>query len=1007
MAMHSKWESDAYTNAVAVIGMAGRFSQAEDLDQLWRNLLDGVEVVRSLDTEALRVAGCPARLRNHPCFVPMSAQMGGVDFFDAGFFGYTPAEARSMDPQLRLMLEASWHAFEDAGVVPGPDCGLAGVFAGAQFSLYWPCNVRPDYFANQCLAYLQPALFNGQDFLSTWISYKLGLCGPSVNVQTACSTGLVAVATACQNLLDHSCDLALAVAASVSSPRGWGYLAEPESILSPTGHCRPFDARASGTISGEGAGAVLLKRLGDAIADGDAIHAVIRGCAVNNDGAARPGYSSPSVQGQRAVIRMAQSAAGVRSGEVQLVEAHGTGTILGDPIEFAALDAVFRNDARTAPCILGSAKANYGHLGAAAGMLALLKVILCLEHETFVPQINYDEPNPGMSLEGSAFRILRERAEWESGGPRIAALSSFGFGGTNCHAVLEQWPREPDGFESGKDSGIHSLYLSAASRDGLAALCARWAEHLESRPEHPLRGLSVQSLRTRKALPWRAGAWGRNSEELVQSLRRAAASPPMRPAETGTRSLVAVFSGQGAQAPGMVRALCNSDETFRASLERSARLVERHAGTDLVGRALSPETTPEELSRTDLAQPVLLSIGCALHDMLRQRGARPDAFMGHSLGEYTAACAAGVFSLEDAVRLVCARGRLMAALPGGSMMAVAAPPEALLPWLEAVQSVPGQPAPVIAAHNSPEQTVVSGTPEAVAALAGQLSGQGLRCTRLAVSHAFHSPLMEPMIEAFLDELRRTTFHEPALPVISNMTGKAETTLLCTPEYWRSHTLRPVLFRQGLLYAVENGAAAFIEIGPRPVLAAPAAQTLTAQAGAWSWTPLLDAARVQGGDEGQAAAQGLIELHVQGVALNPADASARRLRLPLYPFTRDSHWLDMPVPAEATLESIPAANPEAPAWPGADDDSGEPQLLDKLAAIWGSVLGLEELGEDDNFFALGGTSIAAIRILTAIRTTTGATVSLSEFSTANTLNALERLVDARLREQSAPAGAAAS
>ncbi|MFV0421639.1 beta-ketoacyl synthase N-terminal-like domain-containing protein [Oleidesulfovibrio sp.] len=1000
MSADNKWEKEKYMNAVAVVGMAGRFSQADALDQLWTNLKNGVEVVRPLSPKILDQAGCPSHIREHPNFVPMTAQMEDVGYFDATFFGYTPAEARTMDPQLRLMLETSWHAFENAGYAPRPECGLAAVYAGAQFSLYWPCNVQPDFSDNQCLNYLQPALLNGQDFLSTWISYKLGLNGPSLNVQTACSTGLVVVATACQNLLDHSCDMALAVAGSVSSPRNWGYIAEPQSILSPTGHCRPFDAKACGTISGEGVGAILLKRLGDAIADGDSIQAVIRGCGVNNDGAARPGYSSPSIKGQKAVIRTAYSVAGICSSEIQYVEAHGTGTSLGDPIEFIALQSVFGEKNRSTPCVLGSVKANYGHLGAAAGMLSLIKVILTLKNAIFTPQINYNTPNPDLFLDKSAFRIFTQTTPWHSESPRIAAVSSFGFGGTNCHAVVEEWPAEITTQRKHHTSGNHCIYLSAASRDSLDSLCRKWSDYLQANAGAVLRDISTQSLNSRKHLSWRTGAWGNTAKQLAESLKKATSALPLKPVSKTAKNLVAVFSGQGSQYPGMVNELHDKDADFRTTLDRCGQLIEKYAGENLVRQALCPDVTKEKLKHTHVIQPVLFSIGYALCETLKAKGIKPNAVMGHSLGEYTAACVAGVFSLEDAVRLTCARGQLMAALPGGDMLAVAAGRDALLPYLQGVPSAPNEPFLTIAACNAPEQTVVSGSCDMIKKLRTVLTNKAIRCTRLDVSHAFHSPLMQPMITAFSSELEKTRFHLPKIPLISNVTGKPEAKLLTSSQYWLDHTLNPVLFSQGLVHAAKEGENVFIEIGPRPVLESPALQTLATLDTPFTWLPLLDDPTRQVHTDSQAIALCLIELYKRGITPVPTTPSGPRLSLPLYPFAKEHHWLDM---AKAGYSDNKACTP-APQTAVELENKEDMSLLETLAAIWTSILGIDGLSEDDDFFALGGTSIAAIRILTTIKNIMGITISLSEFSNMRTLRALEMHVEFQLRQQDKDASA---
>lgn len=440
MSATAPWEQEEYVNAVALVGMAGRFRGANAVEALWDVVRDGRETVHRMTQAELIAMECPSQIKEHPCHVPVTAQLERAEEFDADFFGFTPAEALALDPQLRLMLETSWHAFEDAGHVPGEErAGITGVFAGAAQSFYWLFHTRPSVRDHLGAAFGQNLVLSGQGFNSTWISHKLNLTGPSVNINTACSTGLVAAATGCQNLLDYSCDVALVVTASVFSPRHWGYWAEPGGILSPDGYCRPFDATASGTIMGEGVCALLLRRLDDAINDGDHIHAVIRGYGVNNDGARKAGYTAPSVKGQESVIRMAHRSASVSSADISYIEAHGTGTKLGDPVEFAGLCAAF-DEPRAHPCRIGSVKGNIGHLNIAAGTASLMKAVLMLEHDYMPPLAYYSKCNPEMSIDGSPFQLCVEGMDWPRDMPRLVGVSSFGFGGTNCHMVVERTP---------------------------------------------------------------------------------------------------------------------------------------------------------------------------------------------------------------------------------------------------------------------------------------------------------------------------------------------------------------------------------------------------------------------------------------------------------------------------------------------------------------------------------------------------------------------------------------
>ena len=534
--MKQPWLEEEYCNAVAVVGMAGRFCKAPDLETFWHNLCAGFEAARRLTSEELEASGCNRAYASHPAFVPVCAQMEDVDKFDAPFFGLSTGEALDMDPQLRLMLETSWHALEQAGYAPDRlenGSVRVGVFAGAAPSSYWLCNVGPNAFNNTGTAFHKAAIVNGQDFLSSWISYKFGFTGPSLNIQTACSTGLVLVASACQHLLDFSCDVALAATASVINPRGWGYVAESGGILSPDGHCRPFDAAASGTLPGEGAGAVVLKRLEDALMAGDRIEAIIRGYGVSNDGSRRAGFGAPSAEGQAIALRLAQTMAGVESRDIGYVEAHGTGTYLGDPIEIAGLSKVFGQ--RESACPIGSLKGNLGHLGNAAGMASLLKVILMLRHGHIPPTINFRSLNPALQMDTTRFRIACENEPWTGTAPRLAGVSAFGFGGTNCHLVVEEspvWARDAAVYRESSGQGPQCmdivaeeerepdtvLMFSAPNAEGLERCLALWGEYLLSNPGLSLGEVAWNLRHGRSLFPCRCALAGNDRISMARTL---------------------------------------------------------------------------------------------------------------------------------------------------------------------------------------------------------------------------------------------------------------------------------------------------------------------------------------------------------------------------------------------------------------------------------------------------------------------------------------------------------
>ncbi|HEY6320578.1 MAG TPA: type I polyketide synthase, partial [Thermoanaerobaculia bacterium] len=728
----------AADEAVAVIGMAARLPGAPDLEAFWHNLRDGVESVSRFSPQELADAGIEPALYEDPRYVAAAAVLPDIERFDAAFFGFNPREAELLDPQQRLFLECAWEALEDAGYDPPRIREAVGVYAGASMSTYLLANLYGQRALRRAVGDYQTMLGNDKDYLATRVSYKLGLRGPSMSVQTACSTSLVAVCLACQALLDEQCAMALAGGVSVRVPQRAGYLAEEGGILSPDGHCRAFDAAAQGTIGGNGAGVVVLKRLADALADGDPVRAVIRAAALNNDGAAKVGFTAPSLERQAAVVVMAQTLAGVGPDSVTYVEAHGTGTPLGDAIEVAALTRAFRAaTGRAGFCALGSVKTNVGHLDAAAGVAGLIKTVLALEHRQLPPSLNFTRPHPQLELAGSPFYVNARLADWPPGPtPRRAGVSSFGIGGTNAHLVVEQAPEPPAGAPA---PPCQLLVLSARSPAALAATGERLAAHLRRHPGQSFADVAYTCQVGRHAFAYRRALPCRGREEALAAL--AAGLGAVSPEAARARPVAFLFPGGGAQHAGMGRELYDAEPVFRTEVDRCLELLAPHLrdlGVDL-RRLLYPAAGDEgpPLTRTATALPALFTTEYALAKLLLSWGIAPQAMIGHSLGEYVAAALAGVLSLADALALVALRGRLFERLPAGGMVSVPLGEHELAPLLGGELA--------LAALNAPTLSVVAGPLAALAAFEAALAARGLETRRLHIDVAAHSPAVEPLL----------------------------------------------------------------------------------------------------------------------------------------------------------------------------------------------------------------------------------------------------------------------
>jgi amino acid adenylation domain-containing protein len=897
---------------IAIVGMAGRFPGAPSVHDFWQRLRAGDECLSVFSDEELAASGVDPALLADPAYVRAAGVIEGADLFDAAFFGFTPREAELMDPQHRVFLECAWHALEDAGYDSERFGGRIGLYAGVGVNTYLHhAGVeRVQALAGRYQAFIA----NDKDFVPTRASYKLNLRGPSINVQTACSSSLVAVHLACQSLRAGECDMALAGGVALRSPQKVGYLWEEGSIPSPDGHCRAFDARAQGTVFGNGVGIVVLKPLDRALADGDTIHAVLKGTAINNDGAHKVGYTAPSVEGQAQVIADALDAAGVDAASVTCLEAHGTGTPMGDPIEVAALTEVFkaRTDMRGF-CALGSVKTNIGHLDTAAGVAGLIKTVLALKHREIPPSLHFESPNPRIDFAAGPFFVNTGLRPWEppAGGPRRAGVSSFGIGGTNVHAVLEEAPAV---LPSGASRPFQLLVLSARTPAALDALAGDLSAALSGSSDLPLVDVAHTLRVGRRAFAHRRVLVCESRKEAAAALRGDAPEMLLGGLVEGAAPEVAfLFSGQGSQHAGMARGLYDSEPVFRHALDECCELLRPHLSLDL-RTLLFPAAGMEEeagraLERTELAQPALFAVEHSLARLWMAWGVRPAALLGHSVGEYVAACLAGVFTLAEALALVALRGQLMQSLPPGAMLSVQLSEAEVVPFLGGELS--------LAAVNGPAATVVSGPFEAVAALERRLEARGVRSRRLHTSHAFHSAMMEPILDTFAAEVEKIAPQPPRIPYVSNLTGTwikaAEAT---DPRYWARHLRGAVRFADNVRELLAEPGRILLEVGPGNALATLARQSVPAGQGRLVCTSLPHPREER--PDGAAILQTLGRLWLAGVEIDwdgfVASERRRRVSLPLYPFERRRYWLEpQPRTAAPAARLVKKADPAEWTW----------------------------------------------------------------------------------------------
>ncbi|MCP5049499.1 MAG: type I polyketide synthase, partial [bacterium] len=818
--------SDSGESDIAVIGMACRFPGAKDVNGFWENLKNGVESVSFFTEEELETAGIGREAFENPNFIKTR---GGMleehQCFDASFFGYSPREAQVMDPQVRVFHECCWGALEDAGYDPMTYEGLTGLYAGAASNAYWQVIT---HFSSQTddLGGLLSNYLNNRDFMCTNIAYRLNLKGPAVMVQTACSTALVAIHMATQALLNGECDMALAGGVSILDSPAPGYVFSEGSILSNDGHCRSFDAKAKGTVTGSGAGVMVLKSMEEALKDRDHIYAVIKATAINNDGVRKVGYTAPSPEGQSEVINVVHQMAEVEPESIGYVETHGSATFLGDSIEIEALKLAF-NTERKGFCSLGAVKTNFGHLNTAAGAAGFIKTVLAIFHRQLPPTLHYETPNPRLDLENSPFYVNTRLKKWEhNGSPLRAGVSSFGIGGTNAHLLLEEAPELDYQPETSQPRLYQLLLLSAKTGPALERVTQRLADHLKSNPAIHLPDVAYTLQTGRGHFTHRRMLVSPDTEEAVRLL----SSPDSRKVRSAFSTVenppvIFMFSGLGSEYVNMGADLYQWEPAFAEEMDRCFGILSEAAGVDFKKAIYPGGDGGAELEIPDEAvQPLMFSFQYALARMLMKWGIKPRAMTGYSFGEYIAACIAGVFSLEDALKLVIARARLVRKAPEGMMLSVPVTKEEVIPLLKGNKKLS------LAIDNGPS-CIVAGVTEAVEAFETQMKEKRMMSMRLSNRHALHSMMMEPVLKEFEEMVRQFDLKKPQIPYVSNVSGHwIAANDAVSPAYWARHLGETVYFADGIRQLLGEKNAIFIEIGPGRDLTALMSRYVTEDSG---------------------------------------------------------------------------------------------------------------------------------------------------------------------------------
>ena len=1014
------YESNRMNTDIAIVGMACKFPGAETIDQFWLNLKYGVESISNFTDEDLKKAGIPEQRSKLPNYVKRGGVLNEIEYFDAAFFGYGPGEAALIDPQQRLFLQTSWECLENAGHDPYTYPDRIGVYAGSSLSTYLMFNIIPSLSNIDPVGEFQAMISNDKDYLSTRVAYKLNLGGPSVTVQTACSTSLVAIHMACQSILNGECEMALAGGSSVTVPHRGGYLFQQGGVLSPDGHCRAFDKNSRGTVKGNGVGTVLLKPLTDALEDKNHIYAVIKGTSINNDGSRKVGYTAPSVDGQSEVIDEALLVPQINPESIGYVETHGTGTPLGDPIEMAALSNVYNKYTNKKNfCAIGALKTNVGHMDAAAGVGGLIKSSLCLYNKALVPSLNFNEPNEEIDFQEGPFFVNTQYQKWEKpvDSLRRAAVSSFGIGGTNAHAVIEEAPVREDS-KSIKET--HLLLISAKTPSALDKMEINLSEYIKNHPQTPIHNIAFTLMTGRHHFQHRRYIVVSDTKQLLSEIAQEKISKISKVSKDKTYSnnerissqIVFMFSGQGSQYIQMGADLCRNIPAFRQSVDECCQLLKTQMDIDIKS-IIYPESKINEetaslINQTEYTQSAIFIIEYCLAKLWMSWGIIPSAMIGHSIGEYVAATISGVMSLEEALRLVAIRGKVMSKCPGrGAMLSINAGEQDVKQYLnDEIQ---------LAAINAEDVCVVSGVVEAISQLEEELKNKGISVRRLHTSHAFHSKLMRPIVEMFQTELMKIKFNKPQISYISNVSGKwIESDECMSPTYWINHLLSPVNFYQGIRTLLESEFKLFLEVGPGQVLNSLTKRILKDEDCEVLYSIRHPKEKI---NDYQFILNILGNIWSSGVSFNVntlfSDDDCYLVPLPTYPFETKRYWIDRPteVETEEYVEQYMEQYADSTYMSQSDDDSynsddsddseedqSEMDIVNTVMSVWKEFLGVSDFNPEDNYFALGGDSLIASRIAAKLNEIYPVDLKISQLLENQTCSSIAAVIESLMVEK---------
>lgn len=981
---------------IAVVGLSGRFPGSIDHRAYWNNLIQGKNLVTVFSEEELIRRGVHEDILRQGQYVRAEAVLEDKGFFDPRFFGYSPEEALLMDPQIRLFHQQCWQALEDAGYAGASDKYKIGLFAGAAVNDNWKIHV----YGRAPSVSIDPFYFDmitSTRFMCSLVSYKLDLRGPSMFIDTACSTSLSAVHLACRSLLTRECGIAMAGGVKISTARQKGYLYQEGMISSRDGHCRPFDAKASGIVSGEGLGVVVLRRLQDALREGDHIYAVIRGSSLNNDGHHKVGYTAPGVKGQVECITMAHRLAGVMPESIGYIEAHGTATPLGDPIEVRALNEAFGTASPERSCAIGSVKSNMGHLDAAAGIAGLIKTVLALQHKMLPPSLHFDEPNPNIDFDGGPFYVNTSAKPWShpGGASLMAGVSSFGIGGTNVHVVLEEAPRPalPD-----EGSRYKLLCLSAATESSLQHYTQALRQFVAAHPTINPDDMAYTFHTGRKPMAYRKTIVFEDLPSLMDLLEREQTGHSITRAADKGVSVGFMFSGAGSQYPQMGKGLYMHNAFFRGEMDRGFQLLRQMTGYDY--HAIFYPTTSDDrrINRMLHTQPAIFIFGYALARTMMQYGLSPDYMIGHSIGEYPAACIAGVFDFEDALQLVVRRGELMDSLPQGAMVSVAIDPVSAAGYLTDEIS--------IAAVNGPEQVVFSGEANAIDALIERLERQDISCIRLQVDHAGHSPMTDAILDAYRRDLRKASLHPAKIPFVSNLTGAFITAEQCmSVEYWLEHMRHTVQFSGGLQTLLARpGNKLLVEIGAGHSLT----NLLRQQPGSREKAQSVNVVRhpKENRDDDRHLTEAIARCWSLGASFDwtryYTGQQRKKIPLPTYQFEEILFPVEVDPLSHITADGwVPPALDDSALFevrkmerPGWQTDFVDAATLteQKVKTIFEHFFGIGGIGVNDDFFEMGGDSLKGMMLLKRIKKEFDVNLHLKDFFTQANIRVIAARID---------------